>query len=107
MYILHNYSCRLLRELLRSQLNVALYENIVKYLKNSNVYVLQYPADYPPAHYPAPATPYYNSPHPAYEHSPQEYTTASLPSYPSPAATALGPRQRRASLPLQRSESTR
>ncbi|XP_054283667.1 probable nuclear hormone receptor HR38 isoform X2 [Macrosteles quadrilineatus] len=70
--------------------------------------------EYHQPHYSSPATPYYPSqPATAFEPTqhPQDYLSHSLPHFPSPAAelavnTALGPRQRRASLPLQRSEST-
>ncbi|XP_075212010.1 hormone receptor-like in 38 isoform X2 [Lycorma delicatula] len=66
---------------------------------------------YPPTAPATPATPthYYPSPH-QFEPSPTQ-DSYSLPHFPSPTTelavnTALGPRQRRASLPLQRSEST-
>jgi hypothetical protein len=55
-------------------------------------------APLPQAPLPQPALPQ------AYE---QPMDTYSLPPFPSVSTTALTPRQRRASLPLQRSESTR
>ncbi|XP_039280267.1 probable nuclear hormone receptor HR38 isoform X2 [Nilaparvata lugens] len=79
---------------------------------------------YPPANTPAPAAantpvphphphphPHYYPPHQHFEPSPPQ-DSYSLPHFPTPTAaelavnTALGSRQRRASLPLQRSEST-
>ncbi|XP_021937734.1 probable nuclear hormone receptor HR38 isoform X4 [Zootermopsis nevadensis] len=69
------------------------------------------PYDFQPsAPQPAPYSPYFPQQSPGFEPTPLPQDTYSLPHFPSTSelhvTTTLSPRQRRASLPLQRSEST-
>nr|CAD7394297.1 unnamed protein product [Timema cristinae] len=70
------------------------------------------PYDFTPTHHQPPFSPYYHPAQasPGFEAGPVAQDTYSLPHFPSTAelhvSTSLSPRQRRASLPLQRSEST-
>nr|CAD7590092.1 unnamed protein product [Timema genevievae] len=70
------------------------------------------PYDFTPTHHQPPFSPYYHPAQtsPGFEASPVVQDTYSLPHFPSTAelhvSTSMSPRQRRASLPLQRSEST-
>ncbi|XP_014290139.1 probable nuclear hormone receptor HR38 isoform X2 [Halyomorpha halys] len=67
-----------------------------------------YPGYFGGPHHGAP--PHQPPPHPPYEPAPAHQESYSLPHFPTSTElsvnTTLGPRQRRASLPLQRSEST-
>nr|CAD7457739.1 unnamed protein product [Timema tahoe] len=71
------------------------------------------PYDFTPTHHQPPFSPYYHPAQtsPGFEAGPVVQDTYSLPHFPSTAelhvSTSMSPRQRRASLPLQRSESTR
>nr|CAD7261304.1 unnamed protein product [Timema shepardi] len=70
------------------------------------------PYDFTPTHHQPPFSSYYHPAQasPGFEAGPVVQDTYSLPHFPSTAelhvSTSLSPRQRRASLPLQRSEST-
>lgn len=78
-------------------------------------YGVYYDQPAPAAPQPTPQQPPHPQVHPqAHAHpqahpyeQPMQQDTYSLPPFPSVSTTALTPRQRRASLPLQRSESTR